>query len=160
MPEVFELVLLLVVVNGAPVVARRVLGERLAQPVDGGLRLPDGRRLFGASKTWRGLVAGMLAGAVAAPLLGYTIETGLAFGLLAMLGDLASSFAKRRLGLAPSSQALGLDQIPESALPLWFTREAIGLSPDQIWTVVALFILAELFISRVLFIAGIRKRPY
>ena len=77
-----------------------------------------------------------------------------------MLGDLASSFAKRRLGLAPSSQALGLDQIPESALPLWFTREATGLSPDQIWTVVALFILAELFISRVLFIAGIRKRPY
>ncbi|HHH47174.1 MAG TPA: CDP-archaeol synthase [Thiotrichales bacterium] len=160
MPEPFKLVFLLVVVNGAPIMARRLLGERLSQPLDGGLRLTDGRRLFGDSKTWRGIVAGMLGGAIAAPLLGYPALTGIAFGLLAMLGDLASSFVKRRLGLAPSSQTLGLDQIPESALPLWFTRESTGLSSDQIWTIVALFILAELFISRVLFILGIRKRPY
>ncbi len=160
MPEPFKLVFLLVVVNGAPIMARRLLGERLSQPLDGGLRLTDGRRLFGDSKTWRGFVAGMLGGAIAAPLLGYSALTGIAFGLLAMLGDLASSFVKRRLGLAPSSQTLGLDQIPESALPLWFTRESTGLSSDQIWTIVALFILAELFISRVLFILGIRKRPY
>ncbi len=160
MPEPFKLVFLLVVVNGAPIMARRLLGERLSQPLDGGLRLTDGRRLFGDSKTWRGFVAGMLGGAIAAPLLGYPALTGIAFGLLAMLGDLASSFVKRRLGLAPSSQTLGLDQIPESALPLWFTRESTGLSSDQIWTIVALFILAELFISRVLFILGIRKRPY
>ena len=160
MTEALRLILLLAVVNGAPVMARRLLGERLAHPVDGGLRLPDGRRLFGESKTWRGLAAGMLAGAVTAPLLGYPAATGLAFGLLAMLGDLASSFVKRRLGLAPSSQALGLDQIPESALPLWFTRDATGLSSDQIWTLVALFILTELFVSRLLFIAGVRKRPY
>ena len=160
MPEPIKLVFLLVVVNGAPIMARRLLGERLSQPLDGGLRLTDGRRLFGDSKTWRGIVAGMLGGAIAAPLLGYPALTGIAFGLLAMLGDLASSFVKRRLGLAPSSQTLGLDQIPESALPLWFTRESTGLSSDQIWTIVALFILAELFISRVLFILGIRKRPY
>ena len=160
MPEPIKLVFLLVVVNGAPIMARRLLGERLSQPLDGGLRLTDGRRLFGDSKTWRGFVAGMLGGAIAAPLLGYPALTGIAFGLLAMLGDLASSFVKRRLGLAPSSQTLGLDQIPESALPLWFTRESTGLSSDQIWTIVALFILAELFISRVLFILGIRKRPY
>ena len=32
---------------------------------------------------------------------------------MAMLGDLLSSFWKRRVGLAPSWQAIGLDQIPE-----------------------------------------------
>ena len=160
MQAAFGLLILTVIVNGAPVAARHLLGGRLATPIDLGLCLPDGRRLFGDSKTWRGVVAGILAGILAAPLLELDVSTGAEFGLLAMAGDLASSLLKRRLGLPPSSQTLGLDQIPESALPLWATRADTGLPEDQLWSLVALFILTELFLSRLLFVAGIRKRPY
>src|SRR5262245_45390103 len=37
---------------------------------------------------------------------------------MAMTGDLISSFVKRRMGLAPSDRVTGVDQIPESVLPL------------------------------------------
>jgi hypothetical protein len=43
---------------------------------------------------------------------------GLLVAATAMIGDLFSSFAKRRMKLAPGSTALGLDQIPESLLPV------------------------------------------
>ncbi|RMG29145.1 MAG: CDP-archaeol synthase [Gammaproteobacteria bacterium] len=158
-PPAPTLLLLAVVVNGAPVLARLLCGGRLARPLDLGLHLPDGHRLFGDSKTWRGLLAALLAGLSAAPLLGIDPATGVLFGLGAMLGDLASSFLKRRLGLPPSTQVLGLDQIPECALPLWLTRARTGLAPDQVWALVAAFVLVELLLSRLLFVAGIRRRP-
>ena len=58
-----ELLVLLVAVNGAPILAARLLGGRWDAPVDGGCRCPDGHRVFGAAKTWRGRLAGLLAGA-------------------------------------------------------------------------------------------------
>jgi len=67
----FELLVLLVAVNGAPILAARLLGRRWNAPVDGGFRWPDGGRVFGAAKTWRGLLAGLLAGVLLAVLLAY-----------------------------------------------------------------------------------------
>ena len=81
-------------------------------------------------------------------------------GLLAMCGDLVSSFVKRRLGMSPSSRALGLDQIPEALIPLWVFREDFGLSwASLVYTVAAFFIL-ELVLSRILFKLRVRKQPY
>jgi len=71
--------------------------------------------------------------------------------LMAMLGDLFSSFLKRRMGLAPSCQAIGLDQIPESLLPMlacWF------FLPLTIVDATAIFFVGELSLSRVLFKVG------
>ena len=53
-----------IVTNSAPVVVARLAGARGAWPIDGGLVLRDGQRLLGAHKTWRGLVAGVAAGAI------------------------------------------------------------------------------------------------
>src|SRR6478736_778738 len=46
----------------------------------------------------------------------------------AMAGDLFSSFVKRRLHLASSSMAIGLDHIPESLFPLLASRWLLPLN--------------------------------
>ena len=151
---------LVLLVNAAPIVARWALGRRAAWPVDAGRRAPDGRPWLGPSKTWRGVVVALTAGALAAPLLGYSPVLGLEVALLAMLGDLSSSFLKRRLGIAPSGMALGLDQIPEALFALLAVREAFGLSWMEVALETGAFVVLELGLSRLLYRLHLRKRPY
>ncbi len=155
-----QLLLLISLANGAPVIAKRVLGQRLARPLDGNLRFVDGRPLFGASKTLRGIAAAVVATSLLAPLVGATVATGLVVALAAMAGDLFSSFVKRRLGREASSQAIGLDQIPESLFPLLACREAFALTALDIAAGTAIFLVGELLLSRLLFKLHIRDRPY
>src|SRR5262252_4442198 len=65
-----QILILVTVANATPVVAKRTFGDRLAHPVDGNLTLPDGRPLFGPSKTVRGLLLALIITAAAAPLVG------------------------------------------------------------------------------------------
>lgn len=116
--DALRLVLLLGAANSAPPLAALLLQGRCPWPVDLGLTLTDGRRLFGTHKTWRGLVAGTLAGGLAGVVLGFGAGTGLVAGALALVGDLLSSFLKRRLGRASGQDVPGLDQFFEAALPL------------------------------------------
>ena len=81
-------------------------------------------------------------------------------GASAMAGDFMGSFVKRRLGLAVSSMALGLDQVPESLLPAISMRAYVHLTTIDIVMVVLIFFLGELASSRVLFRLGLRERPY
>lgn len=156
-----QCLLLIVVANGAPVVAQYLLGEKIFNcPLDAGTRFWDGRPFFGRSKTVRGLIASVFLTAVAAPFVGVPLGTGAVIGLFAMLGDLLSSFVKRRLGVPSSGMALGLDQVPESLLPLLAVREEFNLSALHIGEIVAGFVLIELLLSRVLYRLHVRKRPY
>ena len=155
-----NILLLLFVANGAPILARRLFGNKLALPLDGGAVFVDGRRLFGRSKTLRGLLIACLASGAVAPLFGLTVLQGLLFGFLSLLGDLLSSFVKRRLGKEPSSMALGLDQIPESLLPLLVFKTTLALSWSNIGVIVVLFFLCELVLSKILYKLQIRNRPY
>jgi CDP-2,3-bis-(O-geranylgeranyl)-sn-glycerol synthase len=77
-----------------------------------------------------------------------------------MAGDLFSSFVKRRLNLAASSRATGLDQIPESLFPLLVCRGALSLSLLDIAIGVAIFFAGEVMLSVLLYRAHIRDRPY
>ena len=124
----FQLLLLIIVANGAPILGTAILGNCGDWPVDGGRLWSDSRPLLGASKTWRGVLLAVTATIVMAVLLDLPARIGLQIGAFAVLGDFLSSFSKRRLGLAPSSMALGLDQIPESLLPLLSVQEEFGLS--------------------------------
>ena len=157
---ILQLLVLLAVANGTPVIAKRLLGQYLAWPLDGGLRLWDGRPLFGPSKTLRGILLALLATSLAAPLLGLSWPLGLAVGALAMAGDLLSSFLKRRLGRPASSRAFGLDQIPESLLPVLACRYALGLGWADIMLGTLLFLLGEVLLSRWLYRLHIRDQPY
>ncbi len=155
-----KVMLLLGVANGTPIFARRLLKDRFAWPLDGGLRFIDGRPLLGRSKTIRGLVLSLLCTTLAALILGFDWQMGLTIGAFAMLGDLASSFSKRRLDRPPSSRAVGLDQIPESLFPLLACQDRLGLQLWDVALLVGLFIALELLLSRLLYRLRIREQPY
>ncbi|MBD3657957.1 MULTISPECIES: CDP-archaeol synthase [Marinobacter] len=154
------LFVMLVLANGAPVIAHLVLGERWSAPVDGGRRWRDGRPLLGYSKTWRGLVSGALACGAFSVWAGPGLWFGLAFGLLALAGDLLSSFIKRRLGLVSSARALGLDQLPEAALPMVWAGYVLAPGWGQVLAVVAVFVVANIVFSPLLYRLGIRRHPH
>ena len=155
-----QMLILLALANGTPVFAKKVLGERFSQPIDGGLRFFDGRPLFGSSKTIRGALLAILVTTAGAPLIGLDWKIGVLVGVLAMMGDLLSSFIKRRFALASSSQATGLDQIPECLLPVLACRGALALTVLDILAIVLLFFVGEVLLSRLLFRYGLRDRPY
>lgn len=155
-----KLLLLVILVNGAPVVAKRVFGVRFAAPLDGGRIGYDGRPWLGPSKTARGVIVAVFAGAVGAPLLGLSWRLGAVIGALAMLGDLLSSFIKRRTGIVSSGRATGLDQIPESLFPLLACRWVYGLNGWDLLWMVMLFMVVEILLSQVLFRVHLRDRPY
>jgi hypothetical protein len=98
----------------------------VAVPIDRGALL-RGRRLFGANKTYRGLLA-VAVGAAA----GYTLQSaapdlqppalralptlgiaslGFALGGAAMLSELLNSLLKRQLGIAPGAPGRGLPTV-------------------------------------------------
>ncbi len=155
-----KLLLLLFLANGAPIIAHKLLGRCCAWPLDGGMAFFDKRPLFGPSKTVRGVVAALLVTTSTAPLLGLPVGIGFTIGLFAMAGDLLSSFVKRRLGLAPSEMALGLDQIPETLFPLAAVRLPLGLGWERILLLVVAFLVLGLVVSRVLYWLNIRQHPY
>jgi hypothetical protein len=155
-----RLLLLLAVANTAPLFAKRWLGAHWSAALDGGVRFFDGRPLLGPSKTLRGLVAAIGATALAAPALGLPLATGALIGAAAMLGDALSSFAKRRLGRSPSSQATGLDQIPEALLPLLAVQASLGLTLWQIAAITITFFALEIPLARLFHSLGLRDRPY
>jgi CDP-2,3-bis-(O-geranylgeranyl)-sn-glycerol synthase len=157
---VLKALLLLLAANGSPVLGKRLLGDRLAIPLDGGLNFLDGRPLLGASKTVRGLVLSLATTAIVAVLLGFSWQLGVGFAAASMAGDLISSFTKRRLNVPPSGQALGLDQIPEALLPLWLFREPLGFDCWDIILLTSLFIVGELVLSKLMYRLGIRDQPY
>jgi hypothetical protein len=152
--------LLLLVANGAPILARQLFGERFDLPLDGGYRFIDGQPLLGPAKSWRGVMAALLAATLCALLLDLMWWLGALFALLTMLGDLLASFIKRRLAIAPQGRAVGLDQIPEALLPLWLLRDSLALDGGQVLLTVLLFMLLEMVLSPLLYRWHIRLRPY
>jgi CDP-2,3-bis-(O-geranylgeranyl)-sn-glycerol synthase len=97
------------------------------RPIDGGRTLGDSR-LLGDGKTWRGAVAGVVAGGALALALnalapaatgtlplpdGFRFPPGAVLGLPlgALLGDIGASFLKRRTGRERGAPFPGVDQL-------------------------------------------------
>ncbi|MFH0954995.1 MAG: CDP-2,3-bis-(O-geranylgeranyl)-sn-glycerol synthase [Candidatus Micrarchaeota archaeon] len=92
-------------------------------PLDLGYNAWDGRRFFGKGKTFKGTFFGIFFGTLSAVIISYlfpetTLEMtknyvflGFAVSVGAIVGDLAGSFAKRRMGFESGSEVLGLDQL-------------------------------------------------
>ena len=157
---VAQLLILLAIANGAPVIAAKLLGKDNALPLDGNATLSDGKPLFGSSKTIRGVVLSVALTTIAALLVGLGWDVGFVVALGAMIGDLFSSFVKRRLGMASSSKFTGLDQIPESLIPLLASMALLPLTPLSVAIGTFLFFVGALLLSRVFFKLNIRDRPY
>ena len=151
---------LLMVANGAPVLAKKICGRRFSHPVDSGAKFADGQPVFGPSKIFRRAAAAVLATTAASPLVGVNPTVGAMAASAAMAGDLFSSFVKRRLNFPPSSQALGLDQVPESLFPMLACRGALSLTIADIALGVGIFFIGELMLSRLLYRVHLRDEPY
>ncbi len=106
------------------IVLRYNLVSALRRPIDGG-HVFRGHRIFGESKTWRGVVVAVVA-SIGTVLVQRSVQTlvpaslqvvdyerthafwfGGAMGLGAMLGELPNSFVKRQLGIAPGRTTRG-----------------------------------------------------
>ncbi|MFD2231093.1 CDP-archaeol synthase [Alkalimarinus sediminis] len=155
-----KLLLILISANGTPVILQRYFKDRYAWPIDSGFTLSDGGRLFGETKTWRGMLGGIMIAALVAWLIGFTFLFGLLFGLLSLVGDLASSLVKRRMKLPSSSRAFGVDQIPEALLPLTVFACYMGYGATTTLLVTLTFFLLNVLGSPVLYRLGIRKNPH
>ena len=158
--HILQLLALLTLANGTPIVAKKIFGLRFARPLDGGIIFFDRRPLFGHSKTIRGITASILITMASAPLIGLDLTIGAIVAGSAMTGDLVSSFLKRRLNFPPSRQALGLDQVPESLFPMLACRGALSLTIADIALGVGIFFIAELILSRLLYQVHVRDEPY
>ena len=156
----FEALVLLLVANGTPVLAGKFLGEYAGWPLDFNYIAADGKPLLGKSKTLRGILLAICATAATAEIFGLGWLLGALFGTFSMLGDLVSSFTKRRLGMPSGSQAPGLDQVPEALLPLAACAVPLGLQWYEVLVATGLFWLLELQLSRVLYSLHIRKNPW
>ncbi|KXB09165.1 hypothetical protein AKJ35_00480 [candidate division MSBL1 archaeon SCGC-AAA833F18] len=100
------------VANATPV----VLGG--GARINGGKHFMNGRPIFGAGKTIRGFLTGLITGSLAGVLQGFIVGDlctypmlGFLLALGALLGDLAGSFIKRRAGIRQGGAAPGLDQL-------------------------------------------------
>ena len=147
---IHQLLLLLIIANATPVITSLLAGKHWSRPLDGNRLFLDHKPLLGPSKTLRGIFAAVVVTALAAPLFNLTLTEGALFALLAMTGDLCSSFLKRRLGIASSRSVPLLDQLPETLLPLWGLQTALGASVSEMLVAVALFVVVDLLLSRLL----------
>jgi CDP-2,3-bis-(O-geranylgeranyl)-sn-glycerol synthase len=157
------------VANMVPVISHKIpwLGA-WDTPLDLG-RKWRGKRLLGDNKTWRGVVAGTLAGGITAKIVAYfapnavvtkyVFLTGCVLGLGALLGDAVESFFKRRLNIPAGHTWFPFDQTdyiiggliavtPLVILPLW-----------AIWTILVIYFGLHLLVVYVFYLWGIRDKP-
>lgn len=116
------------IANMAPVLFRNILPS-LAKPVDGGIQCM-GKPIFGAHKTWRGIIFATVVGGLVylIQLALYTFYqdireitvidywtipawAGFVIGFGAIFGDLIKSFFKRRISVRPGEVWFPFDQI-------------------------------------------------
>lgn len=157
------------IANGAPVVVVKVLECMGYQkhPVDLGMVFADGRRLLGDSKSWEGLASGILAGTLVG-LIQHAVDpsynpwAGLALGCGAMLGDLAGSFLKRRLGLRPGDPLPLVDQLlfVYCAIALAQGLGLLRFTPSESALLAALTLVLHLVTNYIAYKAKLKRVPW
>ncbi len=157
---IIQLIVLLILANSSPVLAKKILGDRFSHPIDAGVVLSDGRPLFGPSKTIRGVLSSVAVTSIGSELIGLGFGIGALVATTAMAGDLISSFIKRRLRFETSSRASGLDQIPEALLPLLVCEFFLPLSVLDMGVILVIFVIGGIVLSPLFHLAGIRDEPY
>ncbi len=164
----FAALLPAMVANGGALALTRLYARSIApgsrlHPVDFGLRL-GGARLLGDGKTWEGLILGTLAGLVAGLIVcwgtgWFPVYYGGVVGFSALLGDMAGSFIKRRLGLARGQCAPLLDQLDFYAASLaavWLLGYAPVTLPDSA-TLAAVVVALHTSTNMISWAAGLKE---
>lgn len=144
--------------NGAP-----VLGGG-GKPLDFGRYLSDGKRIFGANKTFRGflfgLVIGGAVGAIDSVVFGFPWAFAVLTPLGGLLGDLVGAFVKRRLDIPPGGLLPIVDQIDFVVGALVFALPLMIITWELAVTVLLITPPIHLFTNFVAFKLKLKKNPW
>lgn len=152
--------------------------SRGKRPIDDGRKF-RGHPIFGKGKTWEGLILGIIVAMIvstiqmfAFPYLPWELSEipleivpmtplfGALLGLGAMLGDIAGSFVKRRIGIKRGGPAPILDQDDFIAGMLISASFAITLKLDWIIILLAVTPVLHLIANGIAFMIKVKKEPY
>ena len=123
-----KVLLLLLSVNGLPPLLAQFFPKIADSPLDNNHMFFDGYPVLGTHKTIRGFLGGILTGGILGYLMGFSFIIAMTAGLLGMLGDIFTSFIKRRLHLADGTELPLLDQAFEGGFPLLLLHWACSFS--------------------------------
>ncbi|HIJ78156.1 MAG: metallophosphoesterase family protein [Desulfobulbaceae bacterium] len=126
--------------NFLPPIAAMLLEDRFNRPLDNGRTFFDNKPLFGPHKTMRGIIACLVGGTAAFPLLGLPWQTAATAAAWLMAGDLLSSFIKRRLSLESGDSVCGLDQFFEGLFPGLYLAHHLNLPFWQLAGALIIFV--------------------
>lgn len=146
--------------------------------IDGGRKL-QGRPVFGAGKTWEGLLFGSFMGAVigavqqfaspylpwsASPVALHTVPMSALLGLLlgagAMLGDLCGAFVKRRLNMPRGQSAPILDQLDFIVGALILSSALITIKWEWAVLLVVMTPFLHLVANVIAYLIRLKKEPW
>jgi len=162
------------IANAFPV----IFGGGLA--IDMGKKLPDGKPIFGSHKTFRGFIAGLLAGVLTSaiqtillqsyPLSDFTLSLPFQFNMLigsmialgALVGDLIHSFIKRRIGLVEGSPLPVADQLDFVVGAILFSLPVSAYPPPLLTVVIVILITppTHLLTNFIAYLLGAKKTPW
>lgn len=139
-----------------------------------------GKRIFGAHKTWRGLIAGVIAATfvlwlqqLAAGHFGWaasltsqidfvdlpTLIVGPLFAIGALGGDAIESFFKRQHGIPPGGGWFPWDQVDSVIGTAIVLLPFIVLTPLQYVLIVAMMPGVHVISTRIGYLIGLKERP-
>ncbi len=135
-PIFWKILILIIIANSVPPAAKSLFGKRYSLPIN--------EKLLGGHKTWRGVILSIFYTSFAAFILGFSVIAGILIAAGAMLGDIFSSYTKRRLGYKPGADVPGLDQVPESAIALLLLNFILPIQLAAAVLIIIFFIPAEI----------------
>ncbi len=115
-------------INFIPPFISIIFGNRWNTPLDFRKTFIDDKPILGSHKTIRGFCGAILIGTISSPLLGWSYSNGFIVVLLSMVGDILTSFIKRRLNKPEGTVMAGLDQLFEGLFPILFVHRTYDLS--------------------------------
>lgn len=127
-------------INFLPPMAKIVFRDRFCWPLDRGRLWMDGHPLFGPNKTIRGVLFSLIGGAAVFLVISVPLWVAGTAALLAMAGDLLTSFIKRRPNIPSGKNIAILDQIFEGSFPAIFLGHYLSLPLLQILIIISLFV--------------------
>lgn len=168
------------IANMTPIFSARVPKLRdMNQPMDFGLTF-RGRRVFGAHKTWRGLITGVICGTLTLWLQQVLVQNipaladltshvdyatlpilivGPLFGLGALLGDAIESFFKRQVGIKPGDGWFPFDQIDYIIGGSIATWAFVPLSLKQYLLLIAIWLVVHIISTTIGYFLGLKDKP-
>jgi CDP-2,3-bis-(O-geranylgeranyl)-sn-glycerol synthase len=128
-------------------------------PLDGGEKWLDGKPFLGSHKTFRGCLVGILAGLIIGTMQG-TLIVGLVQGFGAILGDLISSFYKRRLDLAPGESFPFLDQLDFIIVAIITSQPVIRASLQEIVIILIVTVPIHYLMNYLSWLVKMKDHPW